>query len=524
MAEVELILALLLAVVALAALAARLQVPYPILLVLGGAALGFLPELPPIQVDPEVVFLIFVPPLVFNAAFFTSWRDFVANLRPVLSLAVGLVLASTLVIAAVAHAALGIAWAPALVFGAMVSNTDTTAIAAIAQQVGLPHRVMTILEGESLLNDAIALIAFRVAVVATVTGVFSPATGGDDFLLAVFGAVGIGLGVGWLTAAARAHATDPRTGIIISLLTPYAAYLPANQLGASGILGVVIAGLYVGRRESRIEDAITRLQERAVWDVVVVFGLNGLLFILIGVQLRPIRDALQSYDVGQVAAAAVAISLAAILVRITWVFLTAAIPKWIGLRRNAPLSGVSWSEVAVISWAGLRGGDTLAAALSVPLVVSSGEPFPARAEIIFLAFAVIVVTLVGQGLSLPLLIRWLRVTGDDSEEREEVLARRAAAKAALDRLDALEQEEGTPTSIIAALRDRHQRDAKVLTVNPEDELRTTDQFAREHQVRLAVLEAERAALLQLRDDGEINDEVLRRVQRDLDLEEARFAL
>jgi monovalent cation/hydrogen antiporter len=522
MTEVEIILALLLAVVALATLAARLQVPYPILLVLGGATLGFIPELPPVQIDPEVVFLIFVPPLVFNAAFFTSWRDFAANLRPILSLAVGLVLASTLVIAAVAHAVLGIAWAPALVFGAVVSNTDTTAIAAIAQQVGLPHRVMTILEGESLLNDAIALTAFRLAVVATVTGVFSPATGGDDFLLAVFGAVGIGLGVGWLTAAARAHATDPRTGIIISLLTPYAAYLPANQLGASGILAVVIAGLYVGRRESRIEDAITRLQARAVWDVVV-FGLNGLLFILVGVQLRPIWDALQSYDVGQVAAAAVAISLAAILVRIIWVFLTAAVPEWIGLRRNAPLSGVSWREVAVISWAGLRGGDTLAAALSVPLVVSSGAPFPARAEIIFLAFAVIVVTLVGQGLSLPLLIRWLRVTGDDSEEREEVLARRAAAKAALDRLDALEQEEGVPTSIIAALRDRHQRDAKALTVNPEDEPRTTDQFAREHQVRLAVLEAERAALLQLRDDGEINDEVLRRVQRDLDLEEARFA-
>jgi len=522
MTEAEIILALLLAVVALATLAARLQVPYPILLVLGGATLGFMPELPPVQIDPEVVFLIFVPPLVFNAAFFTSWRDFAANLRPILSLAVGLVLASTLVIAAVAHAVLGIAWAPALVFGAVVSNTDTTAIAAIAQQVGLPSRVMTILEGESLLNDAIALTAFRVAVVATVTGVFSPATGGDDFLLAVFGAVGIGLGVGWLTATARAHTNDPRTGIIISLLTPYAAYLPADQLGASGILAVVIAGLYVGRRESRIEDATTRLQARAVWDVVV-FGLNGLLFILVGVQLRPIWDALQSYDVGQVVAAAAVISLAAILVRISWVFLTAAVPKWIGLRRNAPLSGVSWSEVAVISWAGLRGGDTLAAALSVPLVISSGAPFPARAEIIFLTFAVIVVTLVGQGLSLPPLIRWLRVAGDDSEEREEALARRAAAKAALARLDTLEQEDGAPADLVAALRNRHERDVKVLAVDPKDEERATDQAAREHQVRLAVLDAERAALLQLRDDGEINDEVLRRVQRDLDLEEARFA-
>lgn len=518
--EVETILALLLAVAALATLAARMHVPYPILLVIGGAALGFIPDVPAIQVDPATVFLIFVPPLVFSAAFFTSWRDFVANLRPILSLAVGLVLASTLVIAVVVHATLGIDWPAAFVLGAVVSNTDTTAIVAIAQEVGLPRRVLTILEGESLLNDAMALTAFRVAVVATVTGLFSPQTGGAEFLLAVVGAVVVGLAVGWLTTAGRARASDARIVIIISLVTPYAAYLPADQLGASGILAVVIAGLYVGRREARVEDAATRLQARAVWDIVI-FTLNGLLFILVGVQLRPIWGALQSYDVSQVILAAAAVSLAAIVVRIGWVFLTAAIPRWIGDRRGAPLAGVRWRDVAVVAWAGLRGGDTLAAALSVPLLTASGAPFPARAEILFLAFAVIVVTLVGQGLSLPLLIRRLGITKDDSEERELALARRVAAEAALRQIDEIEQEGSAPAHLISTLRRRYRHHLEMLTAGVEREF-AVDTMEREKQAQRAVLAAEREAVVRLRDQGTIDDKVLRRVQRDQDLEEARI--
>jgi monovalent cation/hydrogen antiporter len=523
MSEVETVLALLLAVAALAALATRLGVPYPILLVIGGAALGFVPELPPIQIDPEAVFLIFVPPLVFAAAFFTSWRDFVAKLRPILSLAVGLVLASTLAIAAVTHLVLGIAWAPALVFGAVVSNTDTTAIVAIAQQVGLPRRVMTILEGESLVNDAMALTAFRIAIVATVTGLFSLQEIGGDFALAVLGALPIGLAVGWLTAAARHRAGDPRIGIIISVLTPYAAYLPADQLGASGILAVVIAGLYVGRRESRIEDAPTRLQARAVWDIFV-FGLNGLLFILVGVQLRPVWDALQGqgYEVRQVLAGAAAICLTVILVRIAWVFLIAAGPRWLGVRRHAPLTGVNWRELVIIGWAGLRGGDTLAAALSVPLLTTSGAHFPARAEIIFLAFTVILVTLVGQGLTLPVLIRRLGLADDESEEREERLARRAAAAAALDRLDSLEDEALIPAELVESLRRRYAHQADLLTLDEDPGKSAADHIALHERLQREVLAAQREELLRLRDEGEISDQVLRRVERELDLEEARL--
>ena len=522
MGEVEIVLALLFVVAALAALAARLRVPYPILLVIGGAALGFAPQLPQIQIDPEVVFLIFVPPLVFAAAFFTSWRDFVAKLRPILSLAVALVLVSALAIAAVTHIALGVAWAPALVLGAVVSNTDTTAVAAIADQVGLPRRAMTILEGESLVNDAMALTAFRLAVAATVSGVFSPLDVGGEFLLAVAGAIVIGLAAGWLTAAARARADDPRIVIIISILTPYAAYLPADQLGASGILAVVIAGLYVGRRESRVEDAPTRLQARAVWDIFV-FGLNGLLFILVGVQLRPIWDALQSYDVRQVATAAAAICLTVILVRIVWVLVTVVAAKRRAHRRDDPLPTMRRGEVAVLAWAGLRGGDTLAAALSVPLVTSTGAPFPARAEIVFLAFAVIAVTLIGQGLTLPPLIRWLGVTGDGGEAEEERLARRVAAEAALARLDVLAEEDGTPPTLVETLRRRYAHQAKLLDGDGERD-EAADHVALHQRLQRDVLAAQQAAIVRLRDEGEISDQVMRQVQRDLDLEEARIEI
>lgn len=514
MSEVEIVLALLVAVAVLATLAARLRVPYPILLVLGGAALGFVPELPAIQIDPAAVFLIFVPPLVFAAAFFTSWRDFVAKRRPIFSLAVGLVVASTLAIAAATHLALGISWAPAFVLGAVVSNTDTTAIVAIAQQIGLPRRVLTVLEGESLVNDAMSLTAFRIAVAATVTGVFSLVDVGGEFALAVLGAIPIGLTIGWLSAAARTRADDPRIVIVISVLTPYAAYLPADQIGASGILAVVIAGLYVGRRESRIEDAPTRLQARAVWDTFV-FGLNGLLFILVGVQLRPIWDALQGYELEQVIVAAIAVSLTVIVTRIVWVFFSAAVG-----RQGALPHGMNWGEVAIVAWAGLRGADTLAAALAVPLVTASGEPFPARAEILFLAFVVIVVTLVGQGLTLPWLIRRLHVASDESEAQEERLARRATVAAALGRLDALAQQESSAGKLAEALRQRYAHQADLLDDAAESG-QTSSHVALHERLQREVLAAQQAEVVRLRDEGEISDQVMRRVQRDLDLEQLR---
>ncbi|HEX5498137.1 MAG TPA: cation:proton antiporter, partial [Thermomicrobiales bacterium] len=320
LAEVELILALLVAVAALAALADRLALPYPILLVVGGAALGLVPGLPPIRLEPDLVFLLFVPPLVFVAAFFTSWRDFVAATTPIFSLAVGLVIATALAVAVVAHGVAGIAWAPAFALGAAVANTDTTATVAIAGQSGLPRRLVTILEGESLVNDAVGLTAFRFAVAATVAGTISPWELGRGFALAVFGALPIGFAVGWLTAIARARSSDPRIVTVIGLLTPFAAYLPAERIGASGILATVVAGLYVGRREAQIEDATARLEARAVWDMVI-FIINGMLFILIGMQLRPIWDALAGGpSLAALMRTSAAVCVTVIAVRVVWVF------------------------------------------------------------------------------------------------------------------------------------------------------------------------------------------------------------
>jgi CPA1 family monovalent cation:H+ antiporter len=520
MSEVEIILTLLLVVAALVALAGKLRVPYPIFLVLGGAALGFLPQIPDVVIDPGTVFLIFIPPLVYSAAFFTSLRDFVANARPILLLAVGLVIVSTVVVAGVAHVVVGLAWAPAFVLGSVVSNTDTAATVAIADQVRLPRRILTILEGESLINDAVGLTAFRIAIATTVSGVFSSLDIGGDFALAVLGAIPIGLAVGWLSVALRARTTDTNIEGILSVLTPYAAYLPADQIGASGILAVVIAGLYVGRRESMYEDAVTRLQLRGVWNVGL-FVLNGLLFILVGLQLPAIWEGLVADDTGEILRNAAVIGLTVVVIRIVWVFTSAGLAQWLGTRGILTPTIKGWRPVAIVSWAGLRGADTLAAALSVPLLTASGAAFPFRAEIIFFAFAVIAVTLVGQGLTLPRLIHWLRVTDDNAEEEEEIAARRAASDAALARIDELAREDGVATDVIDLLRRYYGHEAELLAGGDGAE-HSQNAARQEIQLRREVVEAERVAVLQLRDQGAISDDVMRRVQRDLDLEEARF--
>jgi CPA1 family monovalent cation:H+ antiporter len=522
MSDVETILALLVAVAVLATLADRFRLPYPVLLVVGGAALGLVPGLPLVQLAPDVVFVVFVPPLVFAAAFLTSWRDFVANARPIMLLAVGLVVATVVLVAVAAHVGIGgIPWAPACVLGAVVSNTDTTAIVAIADRVRLPRRILTILEGESLVNDAVGLTAFRLAVTATVTGAFSPWSVGGQFLLAFAGAIPIGLAVGWLSTAARVRLDDPRIVIIVGLISPYAAYLPADQLGASGILAVVIAGLYVGRREARIEGAETRLQARAVWDLLT-FVVNGLLFILVGIQLRPIWEALPSHRPSSVLGDAALVGATVVVVRIVWVTLSAAIPRWLGLPSLALPTGTNWRRLAIVAWAGLRGGDTLAAALAVPLVTDSGAPFPARPQIVWLAFVVIVVTLGGQGLTLPALIRRLGVVGDDAQVREERLARRAATEAALSRLDELKREDGVPAALVDGLRRRYEHRMELLGADESAKPSVAEHVEVHQRLQREVLGAEHAAILRLRDEGAIGDDVLREVERELDLEAARI--
>lgn len=523
MPNIEVILVLLVAVALLAIAARRLRVPYPILLVLGGLALGFVPGLPPIELAPDLIFLLFLPPLLYGDAWTTSWRDFRSDLRAIGLLAIGLVIATTLVIAAVAHAVIPhFSWAAAFVLGALVSPTDAVAATSIAQRLGAPRRLVTIVEGESLLNDATGLVAYRFALAAAVTGAFSLAQAGMQFVAVSVGGVAIGLAVAWLYSMVERRLEDSPVEITLSFLVPFAAYIPAQALGASGVLAVVAAGLYGGRRGSRILAPATRLQAEAVWDMLT-FILNGLAFILVGLQLRPLLNLLrgESVGLGTLLGYGALVSLAVIVVRLVWVFPGAYVPRWLSpaIRRRDPYP--SWRIVTVLGWMGMRGAVSLAGALALPLALAAGQPFRERPLIVFLTFCVILATLVAQGLTLPAVMRALRVGDDGAAEREESLARLAAARAAMARIDDLAGEEWAPAEAVTHLRSMHEHRVHRFDVDGDaDEAeRDRQQGAIVQRMKLEVLEAERRAVIRLRDDGTIGDEVLRRLERELDLQD-----
>ena len=374
MHDIELVLGLLVPVLLLAVIGRRINVPYPILLVLGGLGLSLLPGLPRVGLAPELVFLLFLPPLLYVGAFYTSIRDFRANLRPIGLLAVGLVVATTAVVAAVAHAAIpDLDWPAAFVLGAIVSPPDAVAATAILRRLGVPRRVLAILEGESLVNDAIALVVYRAALAALATGTFSLGELGLRFVVASLGGALIGLAVGSLVAQLRRPLHDPPVEITISVLTPFAAYLPAEALGVSGVLAVVTAGLYLGQRASGLMDAHTRIRGDAFWDTLI-FLLNGLLFILVGLQLRGIMVDLSSRSPLSLLGIGLLISLTVILVRFAWVFPATYLPRLLSpsLRKRDP--SPAWQYVFVLGWAGMRGALSLAAALALPAICRTVGP------------------------------------------------------------------------------------------------------------------------------------------------------
>src|SRR5918995_7010498 len=394
MPQLEIVVGLLVAVAALATLAARIGVPYPILLVLGGSLLGFVPRLPQVKLDPDLVFLLFLPPLLYVSALFTSWRDFRANVRAISLLAVGLVLMTTFVVAAVVHAVAGLPWAAAFVLGAIVSPTDAIAATTVAQRLGVPRRIVTILEGESLVNDATGIVAYRVAVAAVITGAFSIWEAGLQFVVGAAGGIAVGFVVGWLIVWSRQHVSeDPSVQNIISLLTPFVAYLAAEELPHSlwerlhdligvpadlhfsGVLAVVTTGLYLGRKGPHIISSGTRLQGYATWELIT-FLLNGLIFILIGLQLRSVVARLDVYSTDELIFYAFLVSLTVILVRILWVFPATYVPRWVSRRLRERDPAPPWRSVTIVAWTGMRGVISLAAALSLPFQIASGAPFP----------------------------------------------------------------------------------------------------------------------------------------------------
>ena len=504
---------LLLAVAVLAVVARWIRVPYPILLVLGGSALGFAPGMPDVELDPDLVLLIFLPPLLYAAAFFANLHELKRNLRPIGLLAFGLVLATMGAVAVIAHEVMGLDWAVAFTLGAVVAPTDAVAPLTIVRRLGVPRRVVTVLEGESLTNDWTALVLYKFAVAAVVTGSFSLAEAGPRFLLTGLGGLGVGLAVGWLIANLRERLDDPPTEITISLLTAYAAYLPAEELGFSGVIAAVTVGIYMGSQTSRVTTPTVRMQGFAVWEILQ-FLLNAFLFVLIGLQLPGVLDGLEGRSTGELAGYAVLVGVVVIVVRIAWVFGFTAVQ---GATRTA------WRPVAALSWSGMRGGVSLAAALAIPLTVDGGGAFPDRDLVIFLTYAVIFATLVVQGLTLPAVIRLLGLEEDGLDAEEELHARTQTARRARERVEELSGEEWVNPDTAVRLRGLYEWRQQRFSAQAEGDGGHYDQRSEAYQRLLReIIAAERATLRELRNEGRITDEVQRRVERDLDLEETRL--
>jgi CPA1 family monovalent cation:H+ antiporter len=524
--EVEFALLLFVAIALLATAARKIGVPYPIVMVIGGLLLGLAAEglgLPRLEVDPELVLVLFLPPLLLAAAYFTSIRDFKANLRPIALLSIALVLATVAVVAIVAMALIpGLTWPVAFALGAIVSPPDAVAATSIMGRLGVPRRIVTILEGESLVNDATALVVYRVAVAAAVTGTFSLADLGVRFVLVGVGGVVVGLLLARLAMVVFRRLNDPPVEVLLTLLVPYGTYIAAEAVGASGVLATVAAGLYFGRAFPRVTGTDTRVLATSVWQMVI-FVLNGFVFVLIGLQLPTISDALTALPATYLLGLGVAISLTVILVRIAWVFPATYLPRMLSARIRERDPAPPWQAAFIVAWSGMRGVVSLAAALALPLTVEPGAPFPQRGLLIFLAFGVILATLVGQGLTLPWLIERLGIAGDTEAQREERTARAAAAEAAIRRIGELEHQWPGHRPLLDQLRTMYDHRVEHLG-DPADGIGPElDQELVEHKlIRQGVIQAERDAVIGLRDEGVINDEVLRRVERDLDLEELRM--
>ena len=525
MSEIESLIFLLGAAALLAQLARLLKVPYPVFLVLGGLVIGFVPGLPDVRIPPEVIFLVFLPPLLNYAAFFSSPLDLRAHLRPILLLATGLVLFTMAAIAAVAHALIGLPWAAAFVLGAILAPTDPVAAEAVFRRLGVPGRVGTVVGGESLINDGTGLVAYRIAVAAVMFGTFSVWEAGLEFLLVGTGGILLGLVFGRVVLPLWARVREPSIFIALSLLTPYAVYILAEEvLHLSGILAVVSYGLYRGWKDPRLfPDASTRMQNIAFWGVLV-FLLEAMLFVLIGQQLPSILKALGEFSVSQVLLYAALVYGVVLGARFAWFFAMPSIhPVFDRLLRGRYLRA-PWQERLVMGWSGMRGGVSLAAALAVPLTVEGGGPFPGRELILFLTFAVILATLVLQGLTLGPLIGALRLEGD-AETLVELETRLEGARAALGRLEEMREDSRIPPGVQERMREYYEERIRRYRAGIEAG-GTTEEYADSSAVwrnwRRELLAAERDAVVGLRDRGEISPEVMRRIMRDLDLEESRI--
>ena len=526
--QVLLVISLLLGIAMLTMVSNKLKIPYPILLVMSGLAISFLPGMPSISLEPDLVFLIFLPPLLYAAAWNTSWRDFWKWKRPIILLAFGLVIFTSAAVAWISSSIIpNFSLAFGFLLGGIISPPDAVAATSVLQGLRVPKRVVTVLEGESLVNDASSLIVFRFALAAILTGQFHFGQAAGSFALVVVMGIAIGVLIGLIFYFI--HRFFPTTASIdaaITLITPYAMYITAEHFHFSGVLAVVSGGLFLSYRSNELFTYETRLQVSGLWETLV-FLLNGLVFILIGLQLPGIINGLGDYSIGEAILYAIIISLVTIIIRIIWVFPSAYLPRWLfkSIRDSEPNPG--WKNVLLVAWSGMRGVVSLASALAIPLLLTDGKPFPHRNLILFITFIVILATLVLQGLSLKPLIRLLKITGNEKEEikLQTIALRVRLAESVLSYLDTNYPEEIQNHDTYKRVRDRYERMIEIakrkLEMNEPGEEKASF-LPHYRQMLIELVHIRRRELNYMRHTGEFSEEMIREREWELDLEEARL--
>ncbi len=527
-ATIETFLGLLAVLVVVAVVARRLRTAPSILLVVAGIALAVIPGLPRLELAPELVLLGILPPLIYSAGVAMSWREFRFNLRLITLLAFGCVVFTTCAVAAAVHWLIGLPLAVGFVLGAIVAPPDAVAPLAIVRRLGLPRRLVVVLEGEGLANDATSLILYRFAIAAVSTGLFSFDRAAGVFALIIVGEIAYGIGIGWASLRLRRWARDPRVEITLSLLTPYAAFLLPQQLGGSGVLATVAAGLYVSWNGPLLIPAATRLQGIFFWDFLI-YLLEGLIFLITGMQTRILLERVTGNLLYDLVIAALVTIVVVVVTRFVWMFPAIYLPRWLSasLRRRDPAP--PWQWTFFLGFVGVRGVVSLAAVLAVPLTTATGSPFPARDLILFVTFAVIVVTLIGQGVALPLVVRWLGLGRDAAKEHErehkaELAARAEALNIAHARLKQLVDSGQISPDVHAILRARQEYRSGRLPRTGADGLEADDSESVACELRTDLIAAEREYIYRLLQEGQITDEARRRIERELDLEEASIAI
>ncbi|MEN3289656.1 MAG: monovalent cation/hydrogen antiporter [Bradyrhizobium sp.] len=524
-AHFQVFLILLVVLAGTALVARRTNIAPAILLMLAGIGLAFVPGMPAFAMPPELVLLVVLPPLIYAASVAMSWREFKYNLRSISLLAFGCVIFTAFAVAIATHYLIGLPWSMGFLLGAIVAPPDVVAPLAVARRLAIPRRILVVLEGEGLANDATALILYRFAVAAIATGSFSLPVATGEFAAIVIGEIAFGVAIGWVMLRARHYSRDPQVEITLSLLTPYLAYWIPEHVGGSGVIATVACGLYMSWNGPLLISAATRLQGIFFWDLVI-YLVEGLLFLLTGFQLRLLYEKSKAFPLQEIMASTALVVAVIVIARFAWVFPAIFVPRWLSRRLRERDPAPPWQWAFIISFTGVRGTVSLAAALALPLTLSTGEAFPARDLILFISFGVIFVTLVGFGLTLPRVVRWLGVTEAGKNELvaqhgKEIAARREVLSAALQQLDAITDDRELSDEVVKLLRAR--QEVRTSQLPPELDCDEYDVSALGIELTRELIGSERKFIHAMLRDGKITDEIRRRIERDLDLEEASLA-